>query len=80
MQWHYYNSIDTKGYNSKGWDDHKTTVSEEKHKSLLKKESYAEPWQLGSRQKRNAVISGPTLASHAGVLWSGVGNDYNKGL
>ena len=34
---------------------------------------------MGLRQKRNEVVSGPTLAGHAGVLWSGVGNDYNKG-
>ena len=34
---------------------------------------------MGLRQKRNEVVSGPTLAGYAGVLWSGVGNDYNKG-
>ena len=33
----------------------------------------------GVAPERNEVVSGPTLAGHAGVLWLGVGIDYKKG-
>ena len=32
----------------------------------------------GCARKGTKWFSGPTLAGHVGVLWSGVGNDYNK--